>query len=53
MYIMSVSSAPEVVKPKVREVPADNKPVLEGLISSEIRYILYFKALTDLTGLMQ
>ena len=51
--IMSVSSAPEVVKPKVREVPADNKPVLEGLISSEIRYILYFKALTDLTGLMQ
>ena len=46
---MSVSSAPKVVKPKVREVPADNKPVLEGLISSEIRY---FKALTDLTGLM-
>ena len=46
---MSVSSAPKVMKTKVREVPANNKPVLEGLISSEITY---FEALNNLTGLM-
>lgn len=39
----------KVMKTKVREVPANNKPVLEGLISSEITY---FEALNDLTGLM-
>ena len=39
----------KVMKTKVREVPANNKPVLEGLISSEITY---FEALNNLTGLM-
>ena len=46
---ISVSSAPTVIKPKVREMPAGNEPVLEGLISSEITY---FEALTDLSGLI-